>query len=876
VEPVSVIEPPVSAPAPAVPDAVASGLPEKPRETQKPAAATPPARPAGSLMRPPASNAPMRPMEYIGPGGIKPMRTLGPKPSPSKDLRRPPADGTKDAGREAVARDAGRSDAGRNANAPRTSPSVRMGKMPEPPKSKLPPKPAEPVPQKPIVKLPASVIKDTVRSGGGAFAQPLKDHIRKFEEQKATEDARPATPGGRPKPARPGAPATTPAPAGTTPTTARPRRPSDVEEESPTGKNLIKKLRKDAEAERRKLARLLEEEGGENKPSRTRRNISRKVRGQSTAAPRKSNVVVELPVTVRSLSEALSIPAGKMISKLMQLGVMANMNSQLEDETAELVATEFGVEAEFRRPVDVDVETVSAIEGQEDAAENLVLRAPVVTFLGHVDHGKTSLLDKIIGINVASGESGGITQHIRAYQIQKNGQPITFVDTPGHEAFTEMRARGATVTDIAVLVVAADDGVMPQTEEALSHARAAEVPIVVALNKSDLPGTDSEKILHQLAVNGLQPSDWGGDVEVIRTSALTGAGIENLLDTLLTIAELHNLKANPDRAALGTCLEAEMHEGRGVIAKLLVQNGTLKNGDIIVCGTAYGRVKAMYDTLKPRETHESVGPSYPVNVTGLDEPPGAGERFYVLDDITQAREIAEQRRAAQKSISLAGPPKEFSLETWASALQDRQVSTLNLILRADTRGSIEAIKKELQKLHHEEVQIKLLQTTVGGISEADVHLASVSNAIILGFNVVGDEKARNLAKARGVEIRRYDVIYEITDHIRKALEGKLKPEQRTVELGRALVKKVFNITRVGQVAGCHVLSGTIEKSSRSRLIRDNRIVGDYALDSLKREKDDVREVRQGYECGIRLANFNDLKEGDVLEIYKTESVARTL
>jgi translation initiation factor IF-2 len=505
-----------------------------------------------------------------------------------------------------------------------------------------------------------------------------------------------------------------------------------------------------------------------------------------------------------------------------------------------------------------------------------------VTVLGHVDHGKTSLLDKIIGTNVVAGEAGGITQHIRAYLIgTKDGRHVSFVDTPGHEAFTEMRARGANVTDIAVIVVAADDGVMPQTEEAISHAKAADVPIVVAMNKMDLPAADEQKVLSQLATSGLLPSEWGGDVEVVRTSAATGQGIDTLLETLLVTAELHEYKANSDKPARGMCLEAEQEAGRGVIAKLMVQDGMLREGDVIVCGGGHGRVKAMYDTLRPRQRIKEAGPSTPVNVTGLDMAPNAGDKFYVLDDIAEARQLADERQLENREQTLAGVSTRVSFEDFQQRLAegrlgDDAAATLNLIIRADVRGSIEAIQKELAKFDHPEVKVRLLQASVGGITVADVTLASASEAVVVGFNVIPDEAARGLADERGVQIRRYDIIYKLTDDIKALIEGKLKPEERVIEMGAALVKQVFTISRVGSVAGCQVIRGSIERGCRIRVNRDSRTIGDYAMESLRREKDDTKEVARGMECGIKLANFNDIKEGDVLEAYKIEEVARTL
>jgi translation initiation factor IF-2 len=598
--------------------------------------------------------------------------------------------------------------------------------------------------------------------------------------------------------------------------------------------------------------------------------------GTNTAAPRKGKVVIELPCTVRGFSEATGVPAPSILRVLLSEGVMANITAELDPEMAELVAEELDVDVEFRHAVTVEDRVLSGIREQHDEPDSLVGRPPVVTFLGHVDHGKTSLLDKIIGLDVVSGESGGITQHIRAYTTEKDGRQISFVDTPGHEAFTQMRARGATVTDIAVLVVAADDGVMPQTEEAISHARAAGVPIVVALNKCDLPGVDVNRAMQQLSANELLPSEWGGDVEVIKTSAMTGEGLDELLETLLTVAELHEYKANPERDAFGTCLEAQQEPGRGVVAKVLVQNGTLNVGDILVCGHAYGRVKAMYDSLYPTRRVAHAGPSVPVNVTGLDVAPQAGERFYVLEEIGQAREIASQRASTHRTISLGGGREHITLENLFDRLGGAdEVQTLNIILRADVRGSIEAIQKELTKLEHPEVRIKILQATVGGITEADVHLADASDAVIIGFNVVPEEGARSLADKLGVQVRRYDVIYKVTDDLRAALEGMLRPEQREVDLGRALVQQIFTISRIGTVAGCRVLAGSIQRNSRARVIRNNTIIGDYPLETLRREKDDVKEVREGMECGIKLSGFNDIKEGDVLEDYRIEEVGRT-
>jgi translation initiation factor IF-2 len=737
---------------------------------------------------------------------------------------------------------------------PRARPAVKLAPLPaaEPPKPGKG-KSGEPAVMKPDMKLPADALRAS-KSG----SKPLAAHLRRHED--ALETAK------RSK-----------------------EKPAVADETAKAGRGRRGKGGKADEGdapllggrEERQLARrrTTPARGDDDAPVRSVRRINRTKRksGLSTAAPRKEHVSIQLPCTVRELSEAAGVPGAEILKILMAEGVMGTLNTQMDPDMTELVAGELGIQIEFKAATTVEDELLAQISEQVDAEESLVSRPPVITFLGHVDHGKTSLIDRIIGTNVVSGESGGITQHIRAYQIEKDGKRISFVDTPGHEAFTEMRARGANVTDIAVLVVAADDGVMPQTEEAISHARAAGVPIVVALNKIDLPGVDVNRIYQQLAANELLPSEWGGDVEVVKTSATVGTGMDELLDTLLTVAELHDYKANPNRDALGTCLEAQQHADRGVMSKLIVQNGTLKVGDIVVCGQAYGRIKSMHDTLDSRRRYEEAGPSMPVNVWGLDIAPAAGQHFYVLDEISRAREIAALRSQQERTATLGGRDQHHvTLENLFDRLEGTgEVSTLNIILRADVRGSIEAIRKEFEKLEHPEVRIKLLQTSVGGITEADVTLADASDAIIIGFNVTPDENARSMAEKRGVQIRRYDVIYMITDDLKLALEGMLIPEEREVELGRALIQQVYRISRVGAVAGCRVLSGTVERNARARVIRDSTVIGDYAIDTLRREKDDAKEVREGFECGLTLGNYNDVKVGDVIEVFTMERVAVT-
>jgi translation initiation factor IF-2 len=760
----------------------------------------------------------------------------------------------------------------------RREPVINLAKLP---KGSQPvtvaPKSNEPAPQRPEIRLTKEAIS--------GHKQGMKAPLEALEQQQAADKEAIAN---RAK-GKPGAPSTA-APASGTGGLSQFKAAADKAKGKPRGSDededaLARKKGVGIAAardERKRRSNRRTVESGDDDSGRRRHSRTLVHRGTNTAAPRKEKAVLELPCTVRSFLEASGLPAGKVLGTLMQMGKGLTINASLDTESAEALALELGVELEFRQPASLESELIDEMENEVDSDESLEFRPPIVTFLGHVDHGKTSLLDYLIGTRIVTGEAGGITQHIRAYQVEKDGRKISFVDTPGHEAFTEMRARGANVTDIAVLVIAAEDGIMPQTEEAISHAKAAGVPIVVALNKIDLPGADVNRVLTQMTEHGLTPSEWGGDVEVVRTSAITGQGMDELLETLLTVAELNDYKANPNRPAIGVCLEAGQAADKGVIAKVIVQNGTLKVGDIILCGTSYGRVKALYDTLQTNKQLQSAGPSVPVNITGLDFAPGAGDRFYVLSDIIEARELAESRSDISRAQSLSGTSPKVSFETFQELLQSGRlgksddVAELNIIIRADARGSLEAIEKELSKLQHPEVSINILQKSVGGITLADVTLAHASDAVVVGFNVIPDEAARSLADARHVEIRRYDIIYKLAEDIKAIVEGRLRPEERIIELGRALVKTVFTITRVGTVAGCYVAQGAIERGCRIRVNRDGRTIGDYGLDSLKRHKDDVKEVPRGMECGIRLSGFNDLKQDDVLEAYKVEEFARTL
>jgi len=739
-----------------------------------------------------------------------------------------------------------------------SGPTIHVAPLPQGATQQKPVKSREPAAQKPDMKLPPELLR-----GKGNVAKSIEEHIRKHEERLRKKDEERKEREGTKKPVG---------------IKSKESPDKRIRTKSPTefGGGLYapdKKKRRSGSTVRRSAD---DDDGGVMIPRQLKRQ---KVHGKSvnTAAPRKGDIVIQLPCTVKQFAEQTGLSVAIVIRKLLEIGFPMTLNSQLDVESSELIAEAFGIHVAVREQVTLEDRLVTALFEEEDPPESLRPRPPVVTVLGHVDHGKTTLLDYILHLNVVSGEKGGITQHIRAYRVKMdNGEDIAFVDTPGHEAFTEMRARGANCTDIVILVVAADDGVMPQTEEAISHAKAAGVPIVVALNKMDLPGMNVDRVIQEIAQHDLLPSEWGGDTEIIRCSGLTGMGVDKLLETIQVIAELNSLKANPDRPAIGVALEAELQAGQGVVCKVLVQNGTLRTGDVMLCGSAYGRVKAMYDTLDAKKQIEEATPSTPVQLVGLDVAPKAGSKFCVLEDISDARIIAERRLEEERNLELADGQSHVTLENLFQRISHAQtVQTLNIIIRADVRGSIEAIRKELSKLKHPEVQIKILQAMVGGITEADVQLADASDAIIVGFNVVPDENARVMADRKKIQVRRYDIIYNLTDDIKKALEGMLKPIEQVKELGRAMVQQVFIVSRLGAIAGCRVIAGIIERDCRIRVIRDNRIIGEYPLDSLKRIKDDVKEVRDGYECGMKLKGFNDLKEGDVLEAYKIESIART-
>jgi translation initiation factor IF-2 len=629
----------------------------------------------------------------------------------------------------------------------------------------------------------------------------------------------------------------------------------------------IKEWRNQDLAER--SARLAAAGGGLR---RHRANV-RRGRGDTGPVIEGGPVDIEEPITVKSLSAATGLKVADILKKMLGLGMMGNINTTLERDAAEAIVSDYGFELNVREMKTAEDEMLAEFE-QREAGEKIP-RAPVVTFLGHVDHGKTSLLDHIRQTTVTEGEAGGITQHIGAYRYDKEGRHVVFLDTPGHEAFTAMRARGANMTDIIVLVVAADDGVMPQTAEAINHAKAAKVPIVVALNKIDVPNANVQRALGQLAEHELMPREWGGDTEVIHTSAITGEGVDDLVETLSLEAELLELKAEPDAPATGFVIEAEMDPGRGAVTRLLVKNGTMRLGDIIVAGQGYGRLRSIQDD-RGRDV-EAAGPATPVEVSGLNEIPSAGDRFYQVEDLDRARDVAEQRQEAVRQRGLAGGPKARSLEALLSQIEAGESHELPLIIKADVQGSIEAITGSLDKLNTEETRVNVLHAGVGGISTGDVTLAEASDAIILGFNAVADASARQLAETKGVNIRLYRVIYDLIEDMKTALEKGLAPEIREETLGRAEIRQTFKVSRLGTIAGCYVTDGVVQRNAKLRIIRDSVVVEDErTLDSLKRFKDDAREVRAGLECGLKVAGYDDIKEGDILEFYKQVEVARTL
>ena len=602
--------------------------------------------------------------------------------------------------------------------------------------------------------------------------------------------------------------------------------------------------------------------------NKRRQEEAEKMRRLQLEIAKKTPLTVKIPdeISVGELASRMKKTGAEVVKCLMKNGVMASLSQLIDFDTASFVAEELGCKVE--KEVVVTIEE-KLIDDHQDTEDELQPRAPVVVVMGHVDHGKTSLLDYIRNASVASGEAGGITQHIGAYQVQINGKPITFLDTPGHEAFTSMRARGAMITDIAILVVAAEDGIKPQTVESINHAKAAEIPVIVAINKMDKPDANPERVKQQLTEYGLLAEDWGGDTIVCPISAKTGMGIDNLLEMVALTAEVSELKANPNRAASGAVVEARLDKGRGPVATLLVQNGTLKQGDIIIAGTAVGRVRQMVNDKGAKLT--SAGPSVPVEITGLGEVPEAGAHFNAVADERLARELVEQRKEEEKRKANA-PISKVSLEDLFSQIQAGEMKTLNIIVKADVMGSVEAVKASLEKISNEEVRVRVIHGAVGAISESDVMLASTSNAIIVGFNVRPDAVARESAARSHVDMRMYRVIYDAIDEIEAAMKGMLAPKFREAVIGHAEVRQTYKVSSVGTVAGCYVTDGKIQRACDVRIVRDGIVVHEGHLASLQRFKDAVKEVASGYECGLSFEKYNDIKLGDVVEAYVMEQI----
>jgi len=808
---------------PPVPAEPVSPTPAPPAETVKPPVIPAPAAKAPETVSPPS--APVKPPSAPPPAAKPPV--VPETPGKVRELESRPARPT------------------RRPRDIRPTPHLAAPLPPLKPPPAKPKKAEEPKAQQPIARLTPDQLAQSKPIKPEDVIKPVQPgEIPEFEEEDSEKGKRPKGVAGRDKRQQ-----------------ARNERARQRK-----GRGLEVEVQKEAGGR----VSVLEPEERIRKPTRI------KLKHKQPTMPRKGKVPIELPISVRSLSEASGIRSLDLLFKLRDHGMAnATLNSTIAPDLAEILALESGCELEIKRPTDVEEQLLANLDRPDEPGE-MVPRAPVVTIMGHVDHGKTSLLDKIRQSNVVATEAGGITQVIRAWRVEHGGRPITFLDTPGHEAFTKMRARGAQVTDIAVIVVAADDGVMPQTEEAINHAKAAGVSLVVAINKVDLPSANVNKTRQQLYSLEVLPDNMGGDTPFVETSAATGKGIDELLDQLSVVAELKELKANPHKPGQGTCLEAMLSEGEGVRATLLVRDGTLRRGDVILCGATYGRVRQMYDDQG--QAIEEAGPSVPVRITGLDGVPNADDPFVVVTDLAGARAIAEKRQQRQQEAS------QFKrVPVTLEKLTEAKIAELKIILKADFRGSIEAIRKELEKLHHEEVRVRILEAAIGAITENDVWLALTSpqDTLIIGFNVVPDDRARTLAEEKGVQIREYDIIYNLTNDIRAALEGKLKPREEVVNLGRAVVRNTFKISRVGTIAGCYVTQGLIRRNAKVRLIREGVVIYPPAdrtagLDSLKRFKEDAAEVREGFECGLKISGYDDVKVGDVIEAFRVEQVQRTL
>ncbi len=709
------------------------------------------------------------------------------------------------------------------------------------------------------------------------YREPKAAPAPKGEPAKAAPQAqKPAAPAGRPAPQQPqGKPQPAQQPANRPATRVPEKKVVDtrkggqvnLEKYDERLENLAAGKTKQMQAGKQKFQGRNQRKGG-FQGSKRRQEEQEKMRRLQLEIAKKTPLTVKIPdaIGVGELASRMKKTGAEVVKTLMKNGVMASLSDVIDFDTAAIIAEELGCKVE--KEVIVTIEE-RLIDTAEDKEEDLEPRAPVVVVMGHVDHGKTSLLDYIRNAHVAAGEAGGITQHIGAYQVNVQGKTITFLDTPGHEAFTAMRARGAMITDVAILVVAADDGIMPQTVESINHAKAANIPIIVAINKMDKPEANPERIKQQLTKYELVPEEWGGETIICPISAKTGEGIDNLLEMVNLTAEMQELKANPNRSAHGAVIEARLDKGRGPVATLLVQNGTLKQGDVIIAGTAVGRVRAM--TSAKGEKLTEAGPSVPVEIIGMGEVPGAGDDFHAVADERMARELVEQRKHEQK-MAASAPVGKVSLEDLFSQIKQGEMKDLNIIVKADVQGSAEAVKASLEKLSNEEVRVRVIHCAVGAISESDVMLATTSNAIIVGFNVRPDNNAKESAARNNVDMRMYRVIYDCINEIETAMKGMLAPKFKEVELGQAEVRNVFRITGVGMVAGCYVTDGKMQRGAQMRLLRDNIVIYDGAIASLQRFKDSVKEVAQGYECGITFEKFQDIKEGDVIEAYLMEQI----
>jgi len=865
-EPAPAVEP-TPEPAPAVeptPEPVAEATPEPEPEpvAAEPAAAEPAPAPAPEAAAEPvaaepvaaADAAPAEPAAEGDDGGVPPsIDDLLAAPRRKKKVHKVLSD-------EQVAAEGKPAPAAAAAEAPADEPAAEA------------PVAATPVvatPGPPPAKDDSASLEDLLRQQGIVQHKPKKG--RRIIEDDVTAGM--SRPGGQS--ATPGKPAPTPGPSGPTLFDGKPKK-GPVRFLDPAAIQREREARK-TRGKRKTVARS---DALYGKDQRRRRKGRRAAKGGgrmtelTTPAAHKRVIKIHGSVTVADLANGLGVKGGHLIRTLVTMGQMVTLNEMLDLETAQLLAEEYEYEVE-----DVSFKEEAIIEVADEEAEadaDLQARAPIVTIMGHVDHGKTSLLDAIRNTKVADGEAGGITQHVSAFDVKAAGEQITFVDTPGHAAFTAMRARGAQMTDIVVLVVAASEGVMPQTAEVISHAKAADVPIIVAVNKMDLKEANLDRTKQQLSEKELIPEDWGGEVQMIPMSAKTGMGIDDLLEAINVQAEIMELKANPDRAAQGRVVEAQFEKGRGAVAICLVQRGTLKSGDIVVAGTEYGRVRAMFETSgrKPKKL-KTAGPSAPVAILGLGGLPGAGDEFAVVKSDKDAKAVVEHRRE-QLRQEAERKGSGVNLEDIYRRLQQGEAKELNLIIKADVQGSIEALKQVFGEIEVRDTSIKILHSAVGGVTEGDVTLAEASDAVIVGFGVRPDAKARRLAESRGIDVRTYRVIYEAVDEIKQALVGMLEPEYKQVVMGHAEVRELYKISKIGTIAGCSVQDGKIGRNHQARVLRNSNITWEGKLKSLRRFKDDVREVLQGYECGIGLDGFDDLKQGDVIETFVIEEIRPTL